>query len=349
VLDEFECPACGQTCWTTGATHRYQPSELRAGTEGQRQRRRVLFDVWCRGASEVALTEVRCDACGCWAYSPRPTAAEIDAKYDHLMDVGERRHARRPDGRNERRALATARLARRYASAPHGFDVLDVGGADGTLLQPLRRRAGRCALVDYKEATLPGVERLGATLDEVPDDQTFDVILLCHVLEHMADPRRAVEAARDHLAPGGVLVVEVPLEVWGGLPIEVDPVTHVNFFTSSALAALLRRAGMEVVELHEAGTVYDGGHKEVIRAVARTASAVPRTISDPRLAPRWAVRARRRWRLRQVPGGRALRALDRRAWTLVSKAHDALERRGPTRAPETRPTTTAPVRSPPGT
>lgn len=55
-------------------------------------RRRVLFEVWCPGRNEVTLTERMCRQCGFMAYAPRPTSADVAAKYRFLQhwedDIG---------------------------------------------------------------------------------------------------------------------------------------------------------------------------------------------------------------------------------------------------------------------
>mgnify|MGYP006435656925 CR=1 FL=1 len=59
----------------------------------------------------------------------------------------------------------------------------------------------------------------------------FDVILLCHVLEHLKDPAAVLEMIHAHLAPGGVLIIEVPNDRPDAVlrhPVH-DP--HVTFFT----------------------------------------------------------------------------------------------------------------------
>ena len=118
------------------------------------------------------------------------------------------------------------------ATATFGTDgevPLDFGGGDGKLLAPFVDAGHDCYLVDYNTEPLPGVKKLADTLDGV--DDTFDAIICSHVLEHVADPLGTLRDLRARLRPGGRIYAEVPSEVWRGIPIERDPVTHVNFFT----------------------------------------------------------------------------------------------------------------------
>ena len=68
--------------------------------------------------------------------------------------------------------------------------ILDFGGGDGKLLSGFRRRGHDCYLVDYNLQPLTGIEKLGDTLDDLDDGETFDVVLCSHVLEHVAESLR---------------------------------------------------------------------------------------------------------------------------------------------------------------
>jgi SAM-dependent methyltransferase len=94
-------------------------------------------------------------------------------------------------------------------------------------------------------------------LDEVelPRDG-FDVICLYHVLEHVEGPGSMLERLAGLLAPGGLLVIEVPNiasamaerrgERWPAVqPREL----HVSHFTPRTLRGLVERSGLEVAEV----------------------------------------------------------------------------------------------------
>jgi len=40
--------------------------------------------------------------------------------------------------------------------------------------------------------------------------RTFDTVVLAHILEHVDDPQAVLAVARRHLAPGGVMIIDVP-------------------------------------------------------------------------------------------------------------------------------------------
>jgi SAM-dependent methyltransferase len=92
-------------------------------------------------------------------------------------------------------------------------------------------------------------------------EQSFDVVVLSHILEHLAKPENLVSEAYRILRPGGLLVVGVPICLWWTrlLRIHLLPRVmpskrpevlaarfgHVQFFTLPSLKHLLRKFLLE--------------------------------------------------------------------------------------------------------
>lgn len=68
----------------------------------------------------------------------------------------------------------------------------------------------------------------------------YDVVILSHVLEHFKDPKRLIRSALDALAPGGIVIIEVPNDVPGIFPLNGPDEPHLVFFTAQTLMGLLR-------------------------------------------------------------------------------------------------------------
>jgi SAM-dependent methyltransferase len=85
-----------------------------------------------------------------------------------------------------------------------------------------------------------------AFLQDVPfADETFQMVLLYHVLEHVAQPAAIISLIRPWLKPGGGLVVEVPnLESRCEAPISRFHHDHLSYFTPRTLSALMAAAGL---------------------------------------------------------------------------------------------------------
>ncbi len=133
--------------------------------------------------------------------------------------------------------------------------LLDVGcgrgdlaarfGANGWLacgldVSPQAVESARAAGVHAVEGSLTTVEW--------PDD-SFDLIVMNHSLEHMPDPMDALRRARALLRPGGALIVAVPnwtswqRRLFGTYWLHLDVPRHLTHFSPHALHMAARRAG----------------------------------------------------------------------------------------------------------
>ena len=135
--------------------------------------------------------------------------------------------------------------------------VLDVGCANGGLLRVLRERGltGELVGVDPSAACIRRTNALGihgvvGGLFDMPADLgRFDVIVLSHVIEHLADPATAVSNLVPYLAEGGGLFIECPdaTEYRNHIfaPFQDFNTEHINHFSPHSLANLVARCGLE--------------------------------------------------------------------------------------------------------
>ena len=92
---------------------------------------------------------------------------------------------------------------------------LDVGCGDGALVATAHEFGYESMGIDLRKEPVQALSRLGysarqSDLESLPEGTKWDVISIANALEHMPFPRPVVEAARDRLAPGGVLFVSTP-------------------------------------------------------------------------------------------------------------------------------------------
>lgn len=158
-----------------------------------------------------------------------------------------------------------------------GRRVLDIGCGNGAFLL-LAREAGWEPLgLDNSEAAR---ELLASTGIEVCLEDTvdflkrhrgrFDLIHMNHSLEHIPQAAETVLAARDALAPNGLLYVEVPNEfdnlvyrslellgrksrggsIFGRSKPPREPSPHLYFFNQRSLSRLAKRAGFGWYQVH---------------------------------------------------------------------------------------------------
>lgn len=115
----------------------------------------------------------------------------------------------------------------RFARNVRGQVVVDLGAGGGLMGVPLARMGARCVCIDIaQQPLLEAFEQSGravsvcrADLYEAPlADGCADLVLLCDVVEHVADPARAVAEACRLLAPDGFLFVNtINRSWWSGL------------------------------------------------------------------------------------------------------------------------------------
>jgi 2-polyprenyl-3-methyl-5-hydroxy-6-metoxy-1,4-benzoquinol methylase len=266
----------------------------------------------------------RCRGCGLLHQNPRVRADQLDRAYPdnypaHARDAEMPRMLRRA-GPAVRWALATwlgykhlaaahtgatdrawARLHRRkirenFPPWIGGGRLLDVGCATGRFLHQMKAVGWRVGGVEIdpmaaaKAKTVTPDVFVGDPVDAWFATGSFDVVTSFHVVEHLPRPLAALERMLAWLAPGGLLIVEVPNaggaggrlfgRYWSGL----DFPRHLVHFTPATMAAMVERAGGRVV------------------------------AASHRTKPRYLTRSLRHW-LRDQPGARhrmALAALDSR-------------------------------------
>jgi SAM-dependent methyltransferase len=183
---------------------------------------------------------------------------------------------------DERRALRGYLAATRYLGRVGG-SVLDIGGGDGKLLRPFVDQGFDCYVTDYNPRRLiNGVARLGSTVSDLSPARRFDVILCNHLLEHIVDPLGFLKALTNHITVGGVLYVEVPDEVWGGLPLPRHAAVHLNYFTKRTAEILLKLSGWRPIWSKTSAGPYGGVAITVTNIVAHAEHTIP--VSDAEYA-----------------------------------------------------------------
>lgn len=205
---------------------------------------------------QKAFVVERCRACGFAQVDREPSAAELAAIYGesyfadrkYALDVAARREQAR------RLAFLTAN------GVPDGARILDVGCATGDFLLAARERFDAWGL-DFSPQAIAVAHRRAPTLAERAQVGTladapfaagfFDAVVLWDVIEHLWQPRPALERAAALLRPGGVLALSTPdfgapAARWLGRrwPF-LTPPEHLGFFDRSSLCRLLRSCGVQ--------------------------------------------------------------------------------------------------------
>lgn len=133
--------------------------------------------------------------------------------------------------------------------------ILDIGCGSGRFLlylasQGFTSLTGIDPFMEKELSYACGVRVMKAGINEVAG--TFDLILMDHSLEHMADQRGAVKAAAEKLAAGGKLVIRIPIvssdawEVYGTDWVQLDAPRHFFLHSEGSFRMLAAQTGLEV-------------------------------------------------------------------------------------------------------
>lgn len=165
---------------------------------------------------------VRCTGCGFIYVAPTPAPAALKAMYNDEYfanyygggdDVGYESSAEAGMGR----ASHVLSLVAPYV--PKGA-LLDIGCAGGHFLRVAKARGYECLGIELNPQMAAharrafGLEVLEGSYESVELERSgrrFDVIYMGDSLEHLPDPRRALDRVGGLLTPGGVFVLNGPL------------------------------------------------------------------------------------------------------------------------------------------
>ena len=137
------------------------------------------------------------------------------------------------------------------------LNICEIGCGDGAISQQLsdkkmfRRYQGyeisNSGVKAAKNRKIPNASF--QIISPVAGDNKFkkaDVVILCHVIEHLENPRELLSEAREI---SDILIVEVPLEANRGLGLDYDwdPVGHINKFNFKTIRQLLQTCDYQIM------------------------------------------------------------------------------------------------------
>jgi SAM-dependent methyltransferase len=198
------------------------------------------------------------------------------ASYEIFGDVGRLRSA--PPARHTERFLA---LVRDVGIAPGR--AYEVGCASGEMLHQFKNHGWRVQGCDPSPSAVSQARvifdidvDLGGEEIAVSRQENLDLILACHVLEHLYDPPAALARFHAALAPNGYLVLEVPCATAPqSLPPGWFTFEHLHYYQPDILEVLLKNAGFELVVTRIDSHTH---HYPVIAIVARKMPQPPLDI-----------------------------------------------------------------------
>lgn len=249
LLETIPCPVCGGRQHDVVRKAAYPPDITPAALQG-----------FYSASSHQRLIDqvVACRDCGMQFVNPRPDPEVLLTSYANAEDpvfVAQ----------NDCRIRTFRRILERASGELGGKlrgRVLDVGCAGGaflvaareTGLEPVGVEPSRW-LADFGRSTYGLEIHQGILEPGLFRDQSFDVITMWDVLEHVPDPHSVLMLVRDLLKPGGVLLLSYP-DV-GSLPAKLMGSrwpfwlsVHLHMFDRGTIRRQLERASFRVGPMH---------------------------------------------------------------------------------------------------
>ena len=205
------------------------------------------------------LTWHRCGACDLVFKSKEPDGFLTDEHYEEDYFTG---GSRQYDKRREHRIGKAQRQLDCGREFTTGDRLLDIGCSLGYALEAGRRLGLEPVGVDLSETARRACIEQGFTavdgrLDALPfPDQSFDLVLMKHVLEHTPDPKGALHEIKRVCSDQACLIIAVPnLHYFKGRFARLkhryyNPRhagrEHYVYFSRAALAKMLEEAGFTV-------------------------------------------------------------------------------------------------------
>jgi len=208
------------------------------------------------------FTLVQCNRCGLMYINPQPTVEELATYY--------------PEGYEPYTGTRTQQLGRlRRIVYLYGIQkrhrailrymrpgrLLDIGCATGAFLDNMRECGWEVAGIEpgVRAATYArdelGLDVQNTTLEAARlEPESFDLVTMWNVLEHLSDPRQALYRIQEALRLGGLLVFAIPnaesyaVRLFGRHWAGYDIPRHLFVFPPTTLDRMVRAAGFEILE-----------------------------------------------------------------------------------------------------
>ncbi len=164
------------------------------------------------------------------------------------------------------RAVRLIHLLRRSKLKVHR--ALEIGSSTGAMMAALKDIYGddtnvfgvepndayrNFAIETFKKIPDDKAGKLYSSLAKVPKSPKFDLVIMSHVLEHIADPRKALKQMHNLLRKDGMMLLEVP-NFFGG-PSDPMMFPHIHVFYRETIIAMLEEENFQVLTFETMGSI----------------------------------------------------------------------------------------------
>lgn len=216
-------------------------------------------EVWNAPSKRV----MRCSSCESFFLYPLETEDEqrkFDAEYDRYIQARSDLVSKYTPQTFD--ALVDESIEIRFQDLKQLFEnrpsVLEVGAEKGGFLDRIAHAASATAAVDscpeYRDILQNKGYRAYAYTHNLPPGETYDRICLFSLLEHIHDPRSFLSQLKDHLAPAGLMILEIPssndplISLYDNAAFKsfYFQAMHPYVYSEKAVRMLIERSGMVI-------------------------------------------------------------------------------------------------------
>jgi SAM-dependent methyltransferase len=221
------------------------------------------------------LGAYECRECGIIFIHPQPTSDELAQLYSKEYFEGDFRcgHAGSYFDEKTQASLADEQLLARIKALKPAGAFLEVGCAGGAFLHAARNAGYDVTGVEFSDVAAQlardkfGLNVITGDLATARfPDSTFDVVFMGDVLEHLSDPLATCAEVFRILKPGGVFVIECPMQtntlfsrlgffvytLLGKKATVQLPPYHLFEYRPASMRRLLQRCGFDIVQTQQA-------------------------------------------------------------------------------------------------
>ena len=222
------------------------------------QQRRLLRHKKDQYIQKIACDNIQfvlCDSCGFTFQNPQPDNLSVNAFYDQgefeLETAGKYFRSSKLDAEKK-----TAWL-RKHLNKNERGSVLEIGSSSGFFLCSLREEGWSVRGVEpssplsqYARENLGLDIQTGFFTETTFQNETFNLIIALHVLEHTTNPIEFLKAIHSKLSRDGILFIEVPniFSMRANRSIyDYFSSIHMMMFTPITISNLLSKTGFQTI------------------------------------------------------------------------------------------------------
>lgn len=202
---------------------------------------------------------VKCDSCSLLFTNPRPAAEHLGKYYESEEYISHTNTATNIIGLIYKavRTIALRSKVKLINKASNKGSLLDYGCGTGHFLAQASKDGWQVTGIEPSASAREHLDhniknKVHNSLTKLKDDDSYNIITLWHVLEHISDLKQTLNLLIDKLAEDGKLMVAVPnpnsydAKLYQSYWAAYDVPRHLYHFTQNSLAQLLNNLNLQI-------------------------------------------------------------------------------------------------------